>query len=275
MAFTHGTQSGYNKHRCRCPECREAVSNRKPCRSCGARVGAGVWLRGCCSQECLLRFLGACESCGAQLDRPSQRRFCSHACAASAQRGTGRGARPASKTDRDWRSRDAAGLTECRRRSLLAKWRARGVKCAYCGGLTETVDHVIPLIRGGDNFEGNLAPACRKCNASKCDWLIVEWRHRRGSGSSVQRPWRAPARPAKRKPKEPRPEKPCVQACLSICAVCQRLFDEGGRVTCGSPHCQREWAGRATRDRYRRLHGIPVDASEPTAYWRRLIEAAA
>jgi hypothetical protein len=39
----------------------------------------------------------------------------------------------------------------------------RRLPCAYCGGPGGTVDHVIPLARGGHHAEGNLVPACRSC----------------------------------------------------------------------------------------------------------------
>jgi 5-methylcytosine-specific restriction endonuclease McrA len=41
-----------------------------------------------------------------------------------------------------------------------------------------TIDHIVPLARGGTNYEGNLTPACRPCNSSKGTLLLVEWRKR-------------------------------------------------------------------------------------------------
>jgi 5-methylcytosine-specific restriction endonuclease McrA len=53
--------------------------------------------------------------------------------------------------------------------------------CFYCGRKEEsmTVDHVIPLIRGGANGIGNLVTACRSCNSSKQHWLLAEFRYRK------------------------------------------------------------------------------------------------
>jgi hypothetical protein len=49
--------------------------------------------------------------------------------------------------------------------------------CAYCGGAGDlTMDHVVPLIRGGRHSVGNIVPACRSCNSSKNRKFIVEWR---------------------------------------------------------------------------------------------------
>jgi 5-methylcytosine-specific restriction endonuclease McrA len=46
----------------------------------------------------------------------------------------------------------------------------RGV-CHYCqkkvGAKLLTMDHVIPIARGGTSTPGNLVPACQPCNQSK------------------------------------------------------------------------------------------------------------
>lgn len=39
--------------------------------------------------------------------------------------------------------------------------------CAYCGRPFETLDHIIPVSRGGGTTLTNVAPACRACNESK------------------------------------------------------------------------------------------------------------
>lgn len=44
-----------------------------------------------------------------------------------------------------------------------------GNQCAYCGGSADTIDHVIPVSRGGSNLPANLRPACWTCNTSKGD----------------------------------------------------------------------------------------------------------
>jgi 5-methylcytosine-specific restriction endonuclease McrA len=49
--------------------------------------------------------------------------------------------------------------------------------CAYCGEKKElTLDHVVPVSRGGRHAAGNFLPACRSCNSSKSSKLLVEWK---------------------------------------------------------------------------------------------------
>lgn len=51
--------------------------------------------------------------------------------------------------------------------------------CLYCGSSENiTADHVIPINKGGVHSIGNLVPACSKCNSSKHDHTIMEWRLR-------------------------------------------------------------------------------------------------
>lgn len=51
--------------------------------------------------------------------------------------------------------------------------------CVYCGATGRTtIDHIVPLSRGGKHEASNLAPACLPCNASKGSKLTSEWRGR-------------------------------------------------------------------------------------------------
>lgn len=51
-----------------------------------------------------------------------------------------------------------------------------GRECSYCGATEDlSVDHVVPLSRGGTNDPENLTPACKPCNSSKRDKLVEEW----------------------------------------------------------------------------------------------------
>lgn len=49
--------------------------------------------------------------------------------------------------------------------------------CAYCGEQKPlTLEHVVPLARGGSHSIGNLIWVCRSCNCSKRQRLLIEWR---------------------------------------------------------------------------------------------------
>lgn len=50
-----------------------------------------------------------------------------------------------------------------------------GGLCAYCVGPADTIDHVMPLSRGGLHEVGNLVPACKSCNFNKHDKTLAEW----------------------------------------------------------------------------------------------------
>lgn len=59
-------------------------------------------------------------------------------------------------------------------RLLYARLRCLlGPRCGYCRtssaitGETNTIDHIIPLARGGSSEEDNLWVACRRCNRDK------------------------------------------------------------------------------------------------------------
>ena len=60
-----------------------------------------------------------------------------------------------------WRNRLATGL------------------CHYCGNhfaaAALTLDHVLPLARGGRSTRGNCVQACKECNTRKRDLLPIEW----------------------------------------------------------------------------------------------------
>ncbi len=51
--------------------------------------------------------------------------------------------------------------------------------CYYCQvpiRRTEvTMDHIVPISRGGRSTAGNLVPACKSCNEQKRSLTAVEW----------------------------------------------------------------------------------------------------
>lgn len=53
---------------------------------------------------------------------------------------------------------------------------AGDVACAYCRKpCAATIDHVVPIARGGRDEPGNVVPCCRFCNTSKGARLLSEW----------------------------------------------------------------------------------------------------
>ena len=154
------------------------------------------------------------------------------------------------------RAANAAGMSDHARRQLLAQWRRQGRACTYCDGVAETVDHVIPLARGGTNYEGNLTPACRSCNSRKQDRLVIEFRLGRRA-SLTYTPFRERLR-VERVAKV-KPEKP-----TATCYICDATYTmtTKTRRTCGAQSCQAEHVRRLTRESYRVRAGL-----QPT--WER------
>lgn len=63
-----------------------------------------------------------------------------------------------------------------------SQWWQRQVSrgsCHYCRSQTLpeelTMDHIVPLIRGGRSTRGNVVPACKACNNRKKYLLPMEW----------------------------------------------------------------------------------------------------
>jgi len=49
-------------------------------------------------------------------------------------------------------------------------------KCGYCLEREPyTVDHIIPISKGGNNYIENIMPSCLQCNGQKRDYLLEEW----------------------------------------------------------------------------------------------------
>jgi 5-methylcytosine-specific restriction protein A len=78
---------------------------------------------------------------------------------------------------------EALKRERARGRELRASqwWKRRiadGV-CYYCrrrvGIRALSMDHLVPLGRGGRSVRGNVVPACKDCNSRKQSMLPVEW----------------------------------------------------------------------------------------------------
>ena len=55
---------------------------------------------------------------------------------------------------------------------------AKGV-CHYCSRSFPpkrlTMDHIVPISRGGKSTKGNVVPCCKECNNAKKQLLPIEW----------------------------------------------------------------------------------------------------
>lgn len=180
-----------------------------PCRQ--AQPANGQRLREHVCSGCGVVFLGA---------RRSGKPFCTIQCA-NLHHNLARRVRDASdrRVKRFQREMAAPGLSRRDRDKLLALWRSQSRACAYCPNKATTIDHVLPLVRGGTNFEGNLVPCCKSCNSSKAGWTVIEWRTgRRLSAMTAPLRWKvAPA-------KTPR-ALVAVQQELRLCPVCMSLHE--------------------------------------------------
>jgi 5-methylcytosine-specific restriction endonuclease McrA len=70
------------------------------------------------------------------------------------------------------RSNGVYQITKSEIKGLLSR------PCFYCGCVNKkiTLDHVLPISRGGRHSIGNLVPACYSCNSSKGAKFLAEWR---------------------------------------------------------------------------------------------------
>ena len=215
-----------------------------------------------------------CKECGATFETRRHAHYCSRKCANRAvnrRSGMARTIRHPddSRRTRGERESSAPGLTYTQRKELLARWRRQRRACAYCPAPATTLDHVLPLVRGGTNYEGNLAPACKSCNSSKSGWTVVEWR----TGlrlAPMRRPpiYRAPTRSCDGCGTEYQPRNARHQYCKAECRprVARppretRACQECGETTARPVYCSRVCSERYTaRAAYRRRKGIPINA---------------
>lgn len=146
----------------------------------------------------------SCAQCGGAMPagKPAGARYCSKSCknsACEARRSRDDRARYLSERERRIAyakqyakdNPDVGQRAKRKRKALLsaagafevtakdwrrAKQRTAG-RCFYCGEARPlTMDHIIPVSRGGRHSIGNIAPACASCNASKNDRVIMQWR---------------------------------------------------------------------------------------------------
>ena len=74
--------------------------------------------------------------------------------------------------------REKTKAREMRASQWWKRKRSSGI-CHYCGRKFKpaelSMDHLVPIVRGGKSVHGNLVPACKDCNTKKKYLLPPEW----------------------------------------------------------------------------------------------------
>ncbi len=79
------------------------------------------------------------------------------------------------------RSRKAGALTENSHlvsgEWFLGKQKEQGFRCYYCWSMPMkmSLEHVVPISRGGKHECSNIVAVCKSCNSSKGNKLLSEW----------------------------------------------------------------------------------------------------
>ena len=80
-------------------------------------------------------------------------------------------------------ARDAVFLEDLCPKLRVRRWRqtlhqVTQQRCIYCGQRSESIDHVVPMSRGGLSVTENCVPACLACNGHKGDTDAFSWYRR-------------------------------------------------------------------------------------------------
>ncbi len=74
---------------------------------------------------------------------------------------------------------EKAKARELRKSTWWANKIAQNARCYYCDKPLKaaecTMDHIVPLSRGGKSTRGNVCIACKACNNEKKDRIAIEW----------------------------------------------------------------------------------------------------
>lgn len=161
-----------------CKKCRNAQMKLKSCSHCGKE--SKLYYRGgtVCAQcyNLALQPKHVCSSCGKSKTSLSKTEN-GHLCRRCWNLLPERKAKNFSDKQK-YRSADTPLLPvhEWARMMKVANW-----KCFYCSAYiggncgNRTVDHVVPVSKGGLTVPSNLVPCCRSCNSSKGDKDVVPW----------------------------------------------------------------------------------------------------
>jgi 5-methylcytosine-specific restriction endonuclease McrA len=82
----------------------------------------------------------------------------------------------------DWGPEDIKRERSRARELRDSQWWKRQLakgSCGYCGRSVSpkelTMDHIVPVSRGGRSTKGNVVPCCKDCNNAKKQLLPMEW----------------------------------------------------------------------------------------------------
>lgn len=80
--------------------------------------------------------------------------------------------------DEEHVKKEKAKARELRRSQWWKNQKGRG-QCHYCRSRVPakelTMDHIVPIIRGGMTTKSNVVPCCKDCNNKKKYLLPLEW----------------------------------------------------------------------------------------------------
>ena len=78
--------------------------------------------------------------------------------------------------NRNWNAKQLGAIGSFTTKEYKDKLDFYNNKCGYCLERNPyTIDHIIPISKGGNNYIDNIMPACLQCNGQKRDYLLEEW----------------------------------------------------------------------------------------------------
>jgi len=81
-------------------------------------------------------------------------------------------------TDENFQKKEKSKARILRNSQWWKRKRSNGI-CHYCGNKFSpkelTMDHLVPIARGGRSVKNNLVPCCKECNTKKRQLLPLEW----------------------------------------------------------------------------------------------------
>lgn len=113
-----------------------------------------------------------CELCGLQMKVQGQRKFCVNHEVSCSSLMRKVGEKLHNKLNQRRRRHQIYGKFTRDEWVQVLKW--CDYKCLWCNRsyVNLTVDHILPISKGGSNFIDNIAPLCKSCNSRKHDYYM-------------------------------------------------------------------------------------------------------